>query len=353
MKNKPKNAISLVAFLCLENVSVGYFVGKKPFFVQQRLNLSALKGELIALIGNNGCGKSTLLRSIAHLQPLLSGKIFIENKNVADITPNERARLISIVLTGQQAVASFTVRELVAIGRDPYTGWLGNLSATDESIIDWSIEMTNVKDFENRTIHELSDGERQRVFIARALAQDTPLILLDEPTSHLDLSNRVNILLLLQKLAHETGKIILISTHELETAMQVADKIWLMQKGKGIIEGSPEDLIINGTFNEAFKDKAALYRFDSELGVFVIQHNSGGKVKFLPSKEDKLLDKWTLKALRRRGFAVSNSAHVEVRPQAKQRNWLVLSDGKSFIANTISEMLDCVNKLINTPFHYL
>jgi len=353
LKNKPKNVISFVPFLCLENVSVGYFIRKKPFFVQQQLNLSAQKGELIALIGNNGCGKSTLLRSIAYLQPLLSGKIFIENKNIATLTPNERARLISIVLVGQQAIASFTVRELIAIGRDPYTGWFGNLSASDESIIEWSIEMTNLKGFENRNIHELSDGERQRVFIARALAQDTPLILLDEPTSHLDLSNRVKILLLLQKLAHKTGKIILISTHELETAMQVADKIWLMQKGKDIIEGSPEDLIINGTFNEAFKDKSSLYQFDNELGIFVIQHNSGGKVKFSPSKNDKLLDKWTLKALQRRGFSVGNKASVEIRPQAEQRNWLIFSGGKSFIANTISEMLEYVDELTNVPSNHL
>jgi len=353
LKNKPKNVISFVPFLCLENVSVGYFIRKKPFCVQQQLNLSAQKGELIALIGNNGCGKSTLLRSIAYLQPLLSGKIFIENKNIAEITPNERARLISIVLAGQQAAASFTVSELIAIGRDPYTGWLGNLSATDESIIEWSIEMTNLKGFENRNIYELSDGERQRVFIARALAQDTPLILLDEPTSHLDLSNRVNILLLLQKLAHETGKIILISTHELETAMQVADKIWLMQKEKGIIVGSPEDLIINGMFNEAFKDKASLYQFDSELGVFVIQHNLNSKVKFFPSKNDKLLDKWTLKALHRRGFSVSNKASVEIRPQSEHHNWLIFSGGKSFIANTISEMLEYVNELTNVPPNHL
>src|SRR5690554_5494593 len=207
-------------FLQLSHVSIGYPAPKKPNIVQSDLSLSAHEGELIALIGKNGCGKSTLLRSIASLQPIYQGVIALNGENLSVITPKRRARLLSVVLTEQQSVASFTVRGLISIGRDPYTGWLGSLTDEDNRIISRAIEMTYLRGFEERNIHELSDGERQRVFIARALAQNTPVILLDEPTSHLDLPNRINILLLLQKLARETGKTIFISTHELETAMQ-------------------------------------------------------------------------------------------------------------------------------------
>jgi len=190
--------------------------------------------------------KSTLIRSIACLQPLLSGTIFIDDKNIRQIPTRQRATLISVVLTDNQPPASFTVRELISIGRDPYTGWLGKLTDEDQELVDRSIDMTNLKGFEQRNVNELSDGERQRAFIARALAQDTSVILLDEPTSHLDLSNRIRILLLLQKLARDTKKIILLSTHEIETAMQVADKIWLLDKSHRVIMGTPEDMVLTG-----------------------------------------------------------------------------------------------------------
>ena len=204
----------------------GYPSKKEPKIVQRPK--PRRQAELIALIGKNGCeNPRCCVLWLAY--SYLFGEITINGEDILEKTPKERAQLISIVLTNQRSVAAFNVKELISIGRDPYTGWLGSLSADDEKIIAESIEMTNLQGFENRNIHELSDGERQRVFIARALAQNTPIILLDEPTSHLDLPNRISILLLLQKLARETGKTIFISTHELETAMQVADKIWLME----------------------------------------------------------------------------------------------------------------------------
>ncbi|MDD3787540.1 MAG: ABC transporter ATP-binding protein [Petrimonas sp.] len=313
-----------MSFLQLQQVSVGYFEKKQPVFVQQALNLSAQQGELVALIGTNGCGKSTLLRSIACLQPLLSGKIVVDNKNITEITPKQRARLISVVLTENMQVASFTVRELISIGRDPYTGWLGSLSSEDQETIDRAIAMTNLQGFGERNIHELSDGERQRVFIARALAQDTPVILLDEPTSHLDLPNRINTLLLLQKLARETGKIILISTHELETAMQVADKIWLMRKQHGVIVGTPEDMVLNGDFDTVFKHNS--YEFDKEYGSFVVQKQLERIVKTSVKNPNGLMARWTTKALSRKGYKITSEAPVEVVVDEENKSWKVKHD---------------------------
>lgn len=332
----------------LQNVSIGYPENKGRVVVQKNLDLSATEGELIALIGPNGCGKSTLLRSMACLQPLLNGSIFIDNLNIHDLTTRKRAKLISVVLTEHESVASFTVRELVSIGRDPYTGWLGSLSPNDVDIINRAMVMTKTGLFERRNIHELSDGERQRVFIARALAQDTKVILLDEPTSHLDLPNRINILRLLRNLARDTGKIIIISTHELETAMQVADKLWLMRKDEGVTIGTPEDLILNGKLNETFTDNSSSYSFDNLSGGFVIRQDSLRGVRFSPSGFDEAVDRWTVKALERKGFVISESALVEVRTNNCPNQWLIVngSDGSSVVATSIDGLLKVLNNLV-------
>lgn len=332
-----------MSFLQLSNVTIGYSERKAPKIIQKGLNLSAEQGELIALIGKNGCGKSTLLRSIACLQPVLGGEIFLRNKNILELTPKQRSRLISVSLTEHQSVASFTVKELISIGRDPYTGWLGNLSEEDERIIDKSIEMTYLSGFENRNIHELSDGERQRVFFARALAQDTPVVLLDEPTSHLDLPNRINILLLLQKMARETGKTIFISTHELETAMQVADKIWLMEKNKGVRVGTPEDMVLNGSFDKVFYHHS--YTFDKEYGSFVVQKQLNKFISTQVENPNGLMARWTTKALSRRGYKITENAPVEVFINDKDKEWVIRNAHVSEKAFSISEMLQKVSNL--------
>lgn len=328
------------SFLQIKDLQIGYQVGKKRMVVQDKLHLTANKGELIALIGRNGCGKSTLLRSMSWLQPILSGKIEIDGEDVSQITPKKRAQLISIVLTDQRAEASFNVRELISIGRDPYTGWLGSLSENDNDIISQSIEMTNLEGFENRNIQELSDGERQRVFIARALAQDTPIILLDEPTSHLDLPNRINILLLLQKLARDTNKTIFISTHELETAMQVADKIWLMEKQNGVRVGVPEDMVLEGTFDTVFSHSN--YDFDKEYGSFVVKNQLDKHVTTIVENPNSLMARWTTKALSRKGFHIINDAPIVVKTNQSQNIWSVQHQGQSIEVHNIENMLQII-----------
>ena len=329
--------------LQLDRVSIGYHTHGHPHIVQSDLTLNAREGELIALIGKNGCGKSTLLRSIASLQPIWAGNILLNGKDIHTLTPKKRARLLSIVLTGQESVASFTVRELISIGRDPYTGWLGSLTGEDQQVIDRAIAMTYLEGFGERNIHELSDGERQRVFIARALAQDTPLILLDEPTSHLDLPNRINIMLLLQMLARETGKTIFISTHELETAMQVADKLWLMEQGKGITVGAPEDLVLNGSFDIVFRHPS--YEFDKEYGSFVVQKQLDKRVATQVSHPRGLMARWTTKALSRKGWRIDAGAPLHLTVDEKQNLWVVTGGNREVVTHSIDEMLRSLSEM--------
>jgi len=332
-----------MSFLQLSDVTIGYPGIKGIRNVQSNLSLSADSGELIALIGKNGCGKSTLIRSIACLQPIYCGTIYLEGKNLIGLKPVKRAQLLSVVLTGQHSVASFNVRELISNGRDPYTGWLGSLSERDNEIVSKSMEQTYLEGFSDRNIHELSDGERQRVFIARALAQDTPLILLDEPTSHLDLPNRINILLLLQKLARDTGKTILISTHELETAMQVADKLWLMEKGKGVTVGVPEDLVLNGSFEEIFHHQS--YEFDKEYGSFVVQKTLDKFVTTKVCRPDGLMARWTTKALSRKGYKIINDADTEMFVDEENRTWTLKKASETIVTHSIEEALTALSYL--------
>lgn len=324
-------------FVQLDNVDIGYPGKKGPRIIQSSLSLTAERGEMIALIGKNGCGKSTLIRSIACLQPIYGGTILLDKQNLTRMSPVNRARMVSVVLTDQQAAASFTVKELISIGRDPYTGWLGSLTEKDNRMISQAIEMTYLNGFEERNIHELSDGERQRVFIARALAQDTPIILLDEPTSHLDLPNRINIMLLLQKLARDAKKTIFISTHELETAMQVSDKLWLMDKGKGVSVGIPEDMVLNGNFDTVFHHPS--FEFDKEYGSFVVQKRLDQPITTYVKNPDGLVARWTTKALSRKGYQITADAPLRLIVDEERARWIVEMSGQSIVTYSIEEAL--------------
>ena len=256
------------------------------------------------------------------------------------VKPSKRARLLSVVLTDRQLTAPFTVRELISIGRDPYTGWLGTLSDRDNRIVSEAIELTALKGFEERNVHELSDGELQRVFIARALAQDTELILLDEPTSHLDLNNRINILLLLQKLAREKAKTVILSTHELETAMQVADKLWLMgDDGEAITVGVPEDMVLNGTIETLFHHHS--YQFDREYGSFVVQKQFDKTISTHLTGSGGAVARWTTKALTRKGYRIVDDALLKLYIDDENSSWRLKTDqGVEVVTNSIEELLE-------------
>ena len=246
--------------LSLSNLSIGY--GTRV--VQHDLNLNAEEGSLICLIGTNGCGKSTLLRTLAGLQPSLQGSIRLGDTELTTIGEKERSRKISVVLTDRLSADRTTVYDIVAMGRYPYTSLLGQLTDEDRRIIGEALVKTQMQDKQHRFFNELSDGEKQRTLIAKALTQQTPLILLDEPTAHLDLPNRIKTLLMLRQLAHDSGKIVIISTHELSLALQTSDYIWLMVPDGGIEVGTPDALVENGQFQKAFEDDN--FRFVNDAG---------------------------------------------------------------------------------------
>ena len=207
-------------------LSIGY--GTKTLLAG--LNLQLHKGELVCLIGRNGCGKSTLIRTLAMLQPAQSGEVFIDGKSIKKLSAQERAKLVSVVLTERTDTGMMHVGELVALGRYPHTDLFGKLTAEDEQIIDSALEAVSLADKKQNLVAELSDGERQKAMIAKAVTQDAPIIILDEPTSHLDVPNRIEIMSLMRRLAKEMNKAVLLSTHEPDLALQNADRLWLMDK---------------------------------------------------------------------------------------------------------------------------
>jgi iron complex transport system ATP-binding protein len=250
-----------------QNLSIGYKTKKKEIIVASNINFELQKGQLIGLVGANGIGKSTLLRTLIKVQQSLSGTIFLNGKDLKQSTNTELAKQLSIVLTEQLTSKNLSVYELVALGRHPYTNWIGNLSDEDNIKINEAIDLVNISELKDKKCFELSDGQLQKVMIARALAQDTDIIVLDEPTTHLDMYHKAYILKLLQKLTKETGKTILFSSHEIDLAIQLCDTMIVMTD-KDIICNQPSSLIENGVFNSLFpKDMIA---FDTKTGSFKI-----------------------------------------------------------------------------------
>lgn len=215
-----------------KDLTIGYRHGKRGEVVHSHLNFALCRGELTCLLGSNGAGKSTLLRTLAAVQPPLSGDITLLGKPLASYSPKERSREIGIVLTDKTQAGGLSVRELVALGRQPHTGFFGHLGKEDHEIIDHALEAVGMAEKASKYTAELSDGERQKVMIAKALVQECPLILLDEPTAFLDVVSRIEIMTLLHRLASEEQCAILMSTHDIEQALVLGDKLWLLKKGK-------------------------------------------------------------------------------------------------------------------------
>ena len=234
-----------------KHLSIGYKSKKAETIIASNINLELKEGQLIGLVGANGIGKSTLLRTLTQVQPELAGSLYLNNKPLNEYDNLELAQAMSLVLTEQIASKNLSVFELVALGRQPYTNWVGSLSETDISIINKAITQTNIEDLKHKKCFELSDGQLQKVMITRALAQDTDLIILDEPTSHLDMYHKAYILKLLQQLAKETGKTILFSSHEIDLAIQLCDTMIVMTKTE-VVSNSPANLIKQGAFNNLF-----------------------------------------------------------------------------------------------------
>ncbi|WP_241448753.1 ABC transporter ATP-binding protein [Aquimarina pacifica] len=252
-----------------EDLSIGYHVKKKLNVVAADINLKLHEGELIGLVGANGIGKSTLLRTLSRVQPPLHGNIFLSDKDLHSYKSIELAAQLSIVLTERIASKNLTVQELVALGRHPYTNWVGKMSEEDIEKIQAAIEVTHITDLVGKRCFELSDGQLQKVLIARAIAQDTPFIMLDEPTTHLDVYHKAYILKLLKRLAFETKKTILFSTHEIDFAIQLCDKMIVMNQD-GFEFGRPKELVQCLAFSSLFPEDLIL--FDSKSRRYIVRN---------------------------------------------------------------------------------
>jgi iron complex transport system ATP-binding protein len=331
------------AILHTQGLSIGYTTGKKKLRpVAGPLSLQLQAGELICLLGPNGCGKSTLLRTLSGLQPSLAGHIEIEGEDLARLKPAAIARKISLVLTDKVHAGNLDVYSLISLGRYPYSGWLGRLSPADKAAIDHAISATHTGLFLDRKIDSLSDGECQKVMLARAIAQDTPLIILDEPTAHLDLPSRIQLMRSLHQLARDTDKAILISTHELDLALQVADQIWLMDSEGHLEAGLPEELILNGAFQQAF-DKDGI-SFDAATGAFHIHTVSRENLSFTG---DSIAAFWTRKALIRMGYQLTLEAEavrkIIVGNAGTQTRWIIQDKaGTTSSYDTLTEFLKAI-----------
>ena len=288
------------ATISLENVAVGYAHGRgKTSIVLDGLTAHLSRGLFACLIGENGIGKSTLLRTITGVQSPISGTVRLNGREITTYRHDELATMLSVVFTDRPDVGLLTAYDLVSLGRYPYTGWGGRLRPEDHRVIERVISQTGSESLADRPIVSLSDGERQRVMVARALAQEPAVMILDEPTAFLDLPRRVEMMGLLRRLTRETGLSVLLSTHDLDLAFSSADAIWLISASRRLVTGSPEDLAIAGSFERAFSSTGV--RFDLASGNFTPTIASVEPVRLIG---EGIRAVWTERMLRREGFAV-------------------------------------------------
>ena len=245
-------------------LAIGYNDTKRRKVVQSNVNLSLMGGEVTCLLGLNGAGKSTLIRTLCGFQPPLEGKVLLRGKPLSSYSQSAFAREVGVVLTEKTNAGGITVYDLVSLGRHPYTGFFGSLKEDDHRIIEEALDAAGIWHKKENYVSELSDGERQKVMIAKVLAQQCPIIVLDEPTAFLDVTARIETMVLLRKLAKEQGKAIVLSTHDIDSAIQMADNLWLLSKGKAVRCGAPEDLIMDGTIGEFFSKENVV--FDNATG---------------------------------------------------------------------------------------
>jgi iron complex transport system ATP-binding protein len=318
----------------IKDLSIGYAIKKNTKVVAEHISSTIFSGELTCLLGANGIGKSTLLKTLTAFLRKLSGKVLIQRQEIEDYSEKELARLIGVVLTEKLEIKNMTVRALIGLGRSPYTGFWGTLTKEDEAIVDYAISLVKITNLAHRMIHTLSDGERQKVMIAKALAQETSIILLDEPTAFLDFPSKVEIMQLLHRLSRETNKTIFLSTHDLELALQIADKIWLMDNEHGIRTGVPEDMALNGSLSHFFARKGII--FDQDTGLFRVENESDRQIRLMGHGQKYAMIR---KALSRNGIMASRKADSDMLIEVTDSG-IVVSGKSSFTASTIEEFLE-------------
>lgn len=326
----------------LRDLSIGYPDKHNTKRVAEHLNASIHSGELTCLLGTNGVGKSTLLRTLSAFQPPLGGTIDLLDRPLSTYDDRQLATVIGVVLTEKSDIRNMTVEELVGLGRSPYTGFWGTLKEGDRKIVHEAIARVRIEPLTQRMVHTLSDGERQKVMIAKALAQETPIIFLDEPTAFLDFPSKVEVMQLLHNLTHTLQKTVFMSTHDLELALQIADKIWLMDRTNGIAIGTPEDLSLEGKLSSFFSRKGITY--DTETGFFRIDteyrreihlHGHGSRYAMVR------------KALQRNGIradrhVADDSLHIDTTGSAGDPFVIHRADGSTQSATNIEALLSLI-----------
>lgn len=321
----------------IDGLSTGYRTSGKTTVITRDINASLYSGELTCLLGPNGAGKSTLLKTLTAFLPPIDGEIFVERLPLSDYSDSELSKVIGVVLTEKLNLNNMTVGELVGMGRSPYTGFWGHMHDSDKRIVEESLKLVGIENLSERMIQTLSDGERQKVMIAKALAQETPVIFLDEPTAFLDYPSKVEIMQLLQRLAREKGKTVFLSTHDLELALQIADKVWLLDKLHGVTIGTPEDLALEGAMGRYFHREGVM--FDRESGLFRICNKMGKDVRLIGRGPRYNMAK---KALARLGIDASPEKTGEIMIEVDDNGYRI--NGR--LVESIEYLLDVVRELI-------
>ncbi|OKH25439.1 ABC transporter ATP-binding protein [Chroogloeocystis siderophila] len=331
------------AILTTHNLTIGYKTQKTVRSVVADISVSLQAGELVCLLGPNGAGKSTLLRSLAGMQPPIAGEVQLLGENVYKLSPQELAKRLSLVLT-EKVNAQMSAYTLVSLGRYPYTDWWGKLTSQDQAIINWAIEAVGATHLALRQVSELSDGERQKIMIARALAQSPLVMLLDEPAAFLDLPRRVELMQLLRQLVRETNQAILLTTHDLDLVLRLADRVWLLTANGILHVGAPEDLVLSGAFADTFCTEGV--EFDVFSGGFRLHSPLKGEVHLIG---EGIASVWTTRALQRLGFlvkpefssvgdATQTQILIEVISKSQQTLWQITSNKTVFTCHSLYEL---------------
>lgn len=332
-----------MSILNTHNLSIGYRKNKSCTTIISGLDLELKQGVLAALVGANGIGKSTLLRTLVGNQQPIAGIVNINNQNLSTIRKKELSHLLSIVNTDRTQAGGLTVRELVALGRQPYTGFLGILDKNDQRIISESMQSAGISHKANHFLAELSDGERQKAMIAKALAQQTPIIILDEPTAFLDVESRLETMLLLHRLAHEQNKAILLSSHDLSQSLMLADELWVIDHKRNMYCGNTEDIALSGVLNYIFTSPNIT--FDSIEGDFKIKRSIHQSVNI--TCDNETLRKWIINALNRNNIGIdeNNTATITITPlSATEIN--ISSKENNVQAKSIAETISIITEWI-------
>ena len=342
MVNTSKTASSTVngPLLRAEELAIGYRHKGGKTVLAEGMDLQLAAREFVCLLGPNGAGKSTLIRTLAGMQPPLIGRLALGETEFEKLTPRQRARRLSVVLTERTPAGLMDAEALVALGRHPYSGWLGGLTGEDRAQVDAAVRAVGAEPLRHRPVTELSDGERQKIAIARALAQEARVMLLDEPTAYLDLPRRVELMALLRNLAHRNGIALLLSTHDLELALRFADRLWMMSGEGELVRGHPEALVLDGGFDRIFRSENL--DWDAEQGSFRAHPEPCLQAYVEGAGLERI---WTLRALERLGFGLATKeADAAFSIRIENGEWTIHRTDKTYQMEQIGGVIDWIRE---------